>query len=184
MFVQVTGPCTSESTSLLVDRVEDVTDTEDTDITGRGGTIPTRRMAATLPQTVRRRSSSHVAQVWKTRVTWRVQLCLFSADTPSQRVQFILGTEDDDEEHIPHDLFTELDELAFKDGDVQEWKEMARSGHTPSLHLYTKKPGDKPVNVYNFRILFVFLWLFFIVEQCPQVAEVWGRCGGWRRALE
>ncbi|XP_041843482.1 sodium bicarbonate cotransporter 3-like isoform X2 [Melanotaenia boesemani] len=49
-----------------------------------------------------------------------------SYDTPSQRVQFILGTEDDDEEHIPHDLFTELDELAFKDGNVQEWKEMAR----------------------------------------------------------
>ncbi|KAM6910521.1 sodium bicarbonate cotransporter 3-like [Xenentodon cancila] len=47
-------------------------------------------------------------------------------DTPSQRVQFILGTEDDDEEHMPHDLFTELDELAFRDGDVQEWKEMAR----------------------------------------------------------
>ncbi|KAM7382813.1 hypothetical protein PAMP_002520 [Pampus punctatissimus] len=47
-------------------------------------------------------------------------------DTPSQRVQFILGTEDDDEEHIPHDLFTELDELAFKDGDTQEWKETAR----------------------------------------------------------
>uniref|UniRef100_A0AAX7V3U4 Anion exchange protein n=1 Tax=Astatotilapia calliptera TaxID=8154 RepID=A0AAX7V3U4_ASTCA len=49
-----------------------------------------------------------------------------SYDTPSQRVQFILGTEDDDEEHIPHDLFTELDELAFKDGDMQEWKETAR----------------------------------------------------------
>ncbi|RVE63268.1 hypothetical protein OJAV_G00164340 [Oryzias javanicus] len=47
-------------------------------------------------------------------------------DTPSQRVQFILGTEDDDEEHIPHDLFTELDELAFRDGDNQEWKETAR----------------------------------------------------------
>ncbi|XP_076028032.1 sodium bicarbonate cotransporter 3-like isoform X1 [Genypterus blacodes] len=47
-------------------------------------------------------------------------------DTPSQRVQFILGTEDDDEEHIPHDLFTELDELAFRDGHVQEWKETAR----------------------------------------------------------
>ncbi|XP_071326324.1 sodium bicarbonate cotransporter 3-like isoform X7 [Trachinotus anak] len=47
-------------------------------------------------------------------------------DTPSQRVQFILGTEDDDEEHIPHDLFTELDELAFRDGEVQEWKETAR----------------------------------------------------------
>ncbi|XP_070821927.1 sodium bicarbonate cotransporter 3-like isoform X1 [Chaetodon trifascialis] len=47
-------------------------------------------------------------------------------DTPSQRVQFILGTEDGDEEHIPHDLFTELDEIAFRDGDFQEWKETAR----------------------------------------------------------
>lgn len=47
-------------------------------------------------------------------------------DTPSQRVQFILGTEDDDEEHIPHDLFTELDELYFRDGHVYEWKETAR----------------------------------------------------------
>lgn len=28
-------------------------------------------------------------------------------DTPSQRVQFILGTEED-EEHVPHELFTEL----------------------------------------------------------------------------
>ncbi|XP_043116083.1 sodium bicarbonate cotransporter 3 isoform X9 [Puntigrus tetrazona] len=47
-------------------------------------------------------------------------------DTPSQRVQFILGTEDDDEEHIPHDLFTELDELFFRDGQAYEWKETAR----------------------------------------------------------
>ncbi|KAK1806612.1 hypothetical protein P4O66_005117, partial [Electrophorus voltai] len=47
-------------------------------------------------------------------------------DTPSQRVQFILGTEDDDEEHIPHDLFTELDELHFLDGQICEWKETAR----------------------------------------------------------
>ncbi|XP_041421331.1 solute carrier family 4, sodium bicarbonate cotransporter, member 7 L homeolog isoform X1 [Xenopus laevis] len=47
-------------------------------------------------------------------------------DTPSQRVQFILGTEDDDEEHIPHDLFTEMDELCFRDGDECEWKETAR----------------------------------------------------------
>uniref|UniRef100_A0A8C4YRL9 Anion exchange protein n=1 Tax=Gopherus evgoodei TaxID=1825980 RepID=A0A8C4YRL9_9SAUR len=45
---------------------------------------------------------------------------------PSQRVQFILGTEDDDEEHIPHDLFTEMDELYFKDGEEYEWKETAR----------------------------------------------------------
>ncbi|XP_056619501.1 sodium bicarbonate cotransporter 3 isoform X2 [Triplophysa dalaica] len=49
-----------------------------------------------------------------------------SNDTPSQRVQFILGTEDDDEEHIPHDLFTELDELSFREGHVYEWKETAR----------------------------------------------------------
>ncbi|XP_041039471.1 sodium bicarbonate cotransporter 3-like isoform X4 [Carcharodon carcharias] len=49
-----------------------------------------------------------------------------SYDTPSQRVQFILGIEDDDEEHMPHDLFTELDELCFRDGEDCEWKETAR----------------------------------------------------------
>ncbi|XP_032541370.1 sodium bicarbonate cotransporter 3 isoform X4 [Chiroxiphia lanceolata] len=48
-----------------------------------------------------------------------------SYDTPSQRVQFILGTEDDDE-HIPHDLFTEMDELYFRDGEEYEWRETAR----------------------------------------------------------
>ncbi|XP_031722241.1 sodium-driven chloride bicarbonate exchanger-like isoform X4 [Anarrhichthys ocellatus] len=47
-------------------------------------------------------------------------------DTPSQRVQFILGTEDDDLEHVPHDLFTELDELSFRHGGATEWKETAR----------------------------------------------------------
>ncbi|XP_058889726.1 sodium-driven chloride bicarbonate exchanger-like isoform X2 [Acipenser ruthenus] len=47
-------------------------------------------------------------------------------DTPSQRVQFILGTEDDDEEHIPHDLFTELDEICMHDGEDAEWRETAR----------------------------------------------------------
>ncbi|XP_071384128.1 sodium bicarbonate cotransporter 3 isoform X2 [Centroberyx affinis] len=49
-----------------------------------------------------------------------------SNDTPSQRVQFILGTEDDDLEHVPHDLFTEMDELSFRDGSATEWKETAR----------------------------------------------------------
>nr|XP_029488878.1 sodium-driven chloride bicarbonate exchanger-like isoform X1 [Oncorhynchus nerka] len=47
-------------------------------------------------------------------------------NTPSQRVQFLLGTEDDDEEHIPHDLFTELDEICLKDGEEAEWRETAR----------------------------------------------------------
>uniref|UniRef100_A0A8C8E5S9 Anion exchange protein n=1 Tax=Otus sunia TaxID=257818 RepID=A0A8C8E5S9_9STRI len=37
-------------------------------------------------------------------------------DTPSQRVQFILGTEED-EQHVPHDLFTELDEICAKEGE-------------------------------------------------------------------
>ncbi|XP_030645108.1 sodium bicarbonate cotransporter 3-like [Chanos chanos] len=46
--------------------------------------------------------------------------------TPAQRVQFILGTEDGDVEHIPHQLFTELDELSFRDGTPTEWRETAR----------------------------------------------------------
>uniref|UniRef100_A0A8C4QRI2 Anion exchange protein n=1 Tax=Eptatretus burgeri TaxID=7764 RepID=A0A8C4QRI2_EPTBU len=46
--------------------------------------------------------------------------------TPSQRVQFLLGMEDDDEEHIPHDLFIQLDELCLHDGEYGEWKETAR----------------------------------------------------------
>ncbi|KAL8163915.1 UNVERIFIED_CONTAM: Electroneutral sodium bicarbonate exchanger 1 [Gekko kuhli] len=48
-----------------------------------------------------------------------------SHDTPSQRVQFILGMEED-EEHVPHDLFTEMDEICMKEGEDAEWKETAR----------------------------------------------------------
>ncbi|KAK2862240.1 hypothetical protein Q5P01_001773 [Channa striata] len=48
-----------------------------------------------------------------------------SHDTPSQRVQFILGTEED-AEHVAHELFTELDEICVKDGRDAEWKETAR----------------------------------------------------------
>uniref|UniRef100_A0AAZ1XUG1 Anion exchange protein n=1 Tax=Oreochromis aureus TaxID=47969 RepID=A0AAZ1XUG1_OREAU len=46
--------------------------------------------------------------------------------TPSQRVQFLLGAEDDDEEHIPHDLFTEMDEICVREGQDSEWRESAR----------------------------------------------------------
>ena len=57
-----------------------------------------------------------------------------AADTPAQRVQFLLGTEDGDEEHIPHALFTELDEICLREGEDAEWKETARYtaavGHT------------------------------------------------------
>lgn len=61
-------------------------------------------------------------------------------DTPSQRVQFLLGTEDDDEEHIPHDLFTEMDEICLRDGEDSDWRESAR--YCPTLtsltwHLHT-----------------------------------------------
>ncbi|TNN84551.1 Sodium-driven chloride bicarbonate exchanger [Liparis tanakae] len=51
---------------------------------------------------------------------------LVEGNTPSQRVQFLLGTEDDDEEHIPHDLFTEMDEICVRDGENPEWRESAR----------------------------------------------------------
>uniref|UniRef100_A0A8D3CMX9 Anion exchange protein n=1 Tax=Scophthalmus maximus TaxID=52904 RepID=A0A8D3CMX9_SCOMX len=47
------------------------------------------------------------------------------SNTPSQRVQFILGTEED-AEHVAHELFTELDEICVKDGKDAEWKETAR----------------------------------------------------------
>lgn len=53
-----------------------------------------------------------------------------SVDTPSQRVQFLLGMEDEDEEHIPHALFTELDEICLREGEDAEWKETARYTHT------------------------------------------------------
>ncbi len=81
--------------------------------------------------------------------------CLFfllmSADTPSQRVQFILGTEDDDEEHIPHDLFTELDELSFYSGQAYEWKEMARWGNNSVC----------VVVVYVFAILiYIYIYIY------------------------
>lgn len=61
-----------------------------------------------------------------------------SADTPSQRVQFILGTDDDDIEHVPHDLFTELDELSFRDGRATEWRETARSGSHQPVRCQTR----------------------------------------------
>uniref|UniRef100_A0A3B3B6X9 Anion exchange protein n=1 Tax=Oryzias melastigma TaxID=30732 RepID=A0A3B3B6X9_ORYME len=47
-------------------------------------------------------------------------------NTPAQRVQFLLGTEDADEDHIPHALFTELDEICLREGEDAEWRETAR----------------------------------------------------------
>ncbi|XP_053386313.1 electrogenic sodium bicarbonate cotransporter 1-like isoform X3 [Mercenaria mercenaria] len=49
----------------------------------------------------------------------------YHATPPSQHVQFLLGEEEDDEEHRTHDLFCELGELFTHDGEM-EWKETAR----------------------------------------------------------
>ncbi|KAE8277423.1 Sodium-driven chloride bicarbonate exchanger Solute carrier family 4 member 10 [Larimichthys crocea] len=60
-------------------------------------------------------------------------------DTPSQRVQFLLGTEDDDEEHIPHDLFTEMDEsvwLKFEE-DVEDGGERWSKPYVATLSLHS-----------------------------------------------
>lgn len=66
---------------------------------------------------------------WTWKCVKQTCFCLCPADTPSQRVQFLLGMEDD-EEHIPHALFTELDEICLKEGEDAEWKETARYKHT------------------------------------------------------
>jgi len=56
-------------------------------------------------------------------------------ETPGARIQFLLGDEDqdeDDEEHRPHDLFIELNELISggdklnESGESLGWKETAR----------------------------------------------------------
>ena len=50
---------------------------------------------------------------------------LFPGTPPSQRVQFILGEDVDDEKHESHPLFSEMEELVTEGGDM-EWKETAR----------------------------------------------------------
>ncbi|XP_074878096.1 electroneutral sodium bicarbonate exchanger 1-like [Buteo buteo] len=45
--------------------------------------------------------------------------------SPSQRVQFILRSKED-EQHLSHHLFSELDEICVKEGRDGEWKETAR----------------------------------------------------------
>ncbi|CDQ80329.1 unnamed protein product [Oncorhynchus mykiss] len=74
-------------------------------------------------------SLSHLLPFFLPLHTLNSLLCLLypsTADTPAQRVQFLLGTEDGDEEHIPHALFTELDEICLREGEDAEWKETAR----------------------------------------------------------
>ncbi|CAD5122593.1 DgyrCDS11005 [Dimorphilus gyrociliatus] len=44
---------------------------------------------------------------------------------PAQKVQFIIGENYEDEDHRPHDIFCEMDELRGVEGE-REWKETAR----------------------------------------------------------
>lgn len=58
-------------------------------------------------------------------IVWVIPIFHSAAAPPSQRVQFLLG-EEEDEDHRTHDIFCEMAEL-FPAGDDKEWKETARS---------------------------------------------------------
>lgn len=53
------------------------------------------------------------------------KVSLFAATPPAQKVQFIIGENNEDEDHRPHDIFCEMDELRGVEGE-REWKETAR----------------------------------------------------------
>ena len=142
--LQVTALSTSGSMCPWAGGRTDVTVTTDTN-TGRGprrGT-PRPRTNENPPRTVGFRNAQKHAHVQRNIYTKLFYNSIFfpppfpintrpplvplaAADTPAQRVQFLLGTEDGDEEHIPHALFTELDEICLREGEDAEWKETAR----------------------------------------------------------
>lgn len=62
----------------------------------------------------------------------------FPATPPSQRVQFLLGREEleDDEDRQAHDMFCEMEELrAVGEDGEKEWKETARYGSGSNCNL-------------------------------------------------
>ncbi|XP_060067333.1 electroneutral sodium bicarbonate exchanger 1-like isoform X2 [Ylistrum balloti] len=73
-----------------------------------------------MPYAANTRRASQVSQVWQFSVYGDLD-----ATSPAQRVQFLLG-EEEDEEHKAHDVFCEMAELLYKDGGDVEWKETAR----------------------------------------------------------
>ena len=102
-------------------------------------------------------------------------MSVISVDTPSQRVQFILGTEDDDEEHIPHDLFTELDEICWREGEDAEWRESRKSKEeTPKRYpnTFLVKEGEGLCLTFYHKILKhiqgLSWWLSWLRFQCFQ----------------
>ena len=66
-------------------------------------------------------------------------MILFTAPHPSQHIQFLLGEEDDDEEHKSHDLFCEMGELFTQDDGEMEWKETARYDRVTLTHWHYRK---------------------------------------------
>lgn len=96
-----------------------------------------------------------------------------AADTPAQRVQFLLGTEDGDEEHIPHALFTELDEICLREGEDAEWKETARySGHMgwnwPAVTFILRHTWVFVLMSVRLRASFL-LYFYFIVNYSSKI---------------
>jgi hypothetical protein len=55
-------------------------------------------------------------------------LLCYEVTPPAQRVQFLLGSDEcDDEDHQAHDMFCEMEELRIVGDDGErEWKETAR----------------------------------------------------------
>lgn len=51
---------------------------------------------------------------------------MVSVTPPAQRVQFILGEEEDDGTHESHPLFSEMEELVQDSAGEMAWKETAR----------------------------------------------------------
>lgn len=100
-------------------------------------------------------------------------------DTPSQRVQFILGTEDD-AEHVAHELFTELDEICVKDGKDAEWKETARSGTLGTVSCRRRRSCSGITQTERKTTLFLCLtssphrWLKF-EEDVEDGGERWSK---------
>lgn len=55
-----------------------------------------------------------------------LSLCFLAVTPPAQRVQFILGEDQNDPAHEPHPLFSEMEELLLDEDGELEWKETAR----------------------------------------------------------
>lgn len=137
--LQVTAPSTLGFTSPWAGGHTDATVTTGTD-TERGPRRGTLQLMmeenpphTVSPNTTKRTMSCHfmgfffqICWVCFAIIHFPPFVSFAAADTPAQRVQFLLGTEDGDEEHIPHALFTELDEICLREGEDAEWKETAR----------------------------------------------------------